>query len=144
VSGIAIVAYLKGLTPEGTLSAAFDAITIQENVLVNALLEFLTAPRQFSRGVRVIGDPSPSPSRIPTISFIVRGDRPLSSREIVAHLDNAGGVGIRFGNFYAYTLVKELVGIQDVNDGVVRISLVHYNTLEEVTRIVGLLAEVFA
>ncbi len=32
----------------------------------------------------------------------------------------------------------------DVNDGVVRISLVHYNTVEEVKRIIEILDEVLA
>jgi selenocysteine lyase/cysteine desulfurase len=144
VSGIAIVEYLKGLTPVGTLDAAYEAIALQEHALLDVLLGFLNAPEQHKRGVRIVGESANNASRDPTVSFVVRGDRPLSSREVVAHFDKAGGVGIRFGHFYAYTLVSELEGMQDVEDGVVRISLVHYNTLEEVKRIVELLKEVLA
>ena len=53
-------------------------------------------------------------------------------------------VGIRYGHFYAYTLVDTLEPKLDVDDGVVRISLVHYNTVEEVKLIIGILEEVLA
>jgi len=51
-------------------------------------------------------------------------------------------IGIRWGHFYAYTLVDELK--LDVDDGVVRISLVHYNTVQEVKRIIQTLRQVLA
>ncbi len=51
-------------------------------------------------------------------------------------------VGIRYGHFYAYTLVDELVPKLDIDDGVVRISLVHYNTVQEVNRIIEILKEI--
>jgi selenocysteine lyase/cysteine desulfurase len=51
-------------------------------------------------------------------------------------------IGIRYGHFYAYSLVDNLRPKLDVNDGVVRISLVHYNTVEEVEKIVDVLKEV--
>ena len=51
-------------------------------------------------------------------------------------------IGIRWGHFYAYSLVAALPTERDADDGVVRISLVHYNTVAEVARIVAVLAEV--
>ena len=36
---------------------------------------------------------------------------------------------------------RDLQELADVDDGVVRISLVHYNTVEEVEKIVGILKE---
>jgi len=51
-------------------------------------------------------------------------------------------VGIRYGHFYAYTLVDELSPKLDIDDGVVRISLVHYNTIQEVNRILAILEEI--
>lgn len=51
-------------------------------------------------------------------------------------------VGIRWGHFYAYSLVDDLSPKLDVDDGVVRISLVHYNTVQEVNRIIEILKEV--
>lgn len=53
-------------------------------------------------------------------------------------------IGIRWGHFYAYTLVAELPPPVDKEDGVVRISLVHYNTLAEVEKILSILKEVLA
>jgi selenocysteine lyase/cysteine desulfurase len=53
-------------------------------------------------------------------------------------------IGIRCGHFYAYTLVDTLSPKVNVNDGVVRISLIYYNTIEEVERIVEILKEVLA
>ena len=47
---------------------------------------------------------------------------------------------IRYGSFYSVRLFEHL-GI-DADDGVVRISLAHYNTTEEVARIIALLETV--
>jgi hypothetical protein len=119
-SATAVVAYLKSLTPAGTLAAADTAIHAQEATLVRPLLVFLTAPEQRTRGVYVVGDERPTPGRCPTVAFVVRGARAMRSRDVVAHFDKAGGVGIRYGHFYAYTLVQELPEMSDVEDGVVR------------------------
>ena len=50
-------------------------------------------------------------------------------------------MGIRYGHFYAYTLVDKMEPKVDVNDAVVRISLVHYNTVKEVETLVSILKE---
>jgi selenocysteine lyase/cysteine desulfurase len=52
-------------------------------------------------------------------------------------------IGIRYGHFYAYSLVTDLPDI-DPDDGVVRISLVHYNAVEEVDRCIEILKEALA
>lgn len=41
-------------------------------------------------------------------------------------------------------MVKDLLPEVEIDDGVVRISLVHYNTVEEVNRIIEILREVLA
>lgn len=51
-------------------------------------------------------------------------------------------IGIRFGHNYAYGLINHLV--TDVDDGVVRISLVHYNTVQEAEKIIEVLKEILA
>lgn len=53
-------------------------------------------------------------------------------------------IGIRYGHFYAFTLVESLNPQIDVEDGVVRISLVHYNTVGEVEKLVAVLREALA
>ena len=49
-------------------------------------------------------------------------------------------IGIRYGDFYAIQLIKDL-GLTSKN-GVVRVSLVHYNTLIEVEKLISV--EVYA
>ena len=43
-------------------------------------------------------------------------------------------IGIRFGDFYARRLIDALGLV--AQDGVVRVSMVHYNTLDEVDRLI--------
>ncbi|KAI0364983.1 PLP-dependent transferase [Pilatotrama ljubarskyi] len=138
----AVPPYLRSLTPAGTLDAAWDAVAAHERTLVEPLLAYLRAKRE--RGVRIVGEEQAGEARVPTISFVVRGDRPIASRDVVKAFDATGDVGIRYGHFYAYTLVDALQPKLDVDDGVVRVSLVHYNTVEEVRRIIEILDEVLA
>jgi len=59
-------------------------------------------------------------------------------------------MGFRWGHFYAYSLVLGLPGFsknpgageRSVDDGVVRISLVHYNTIAEVKKIIAALEDI--
>jgi selenocysteine lyase/cysteine desulfurase len=50
-------------------------------------------------------------------------------------------MGIRYGHCYAYTLVETLKPKLDVNNDLIRISLVHYNTVEEVGQLIEVLDE---
>ncbi|KAI0253735.1 pyridoxal phosphate-dependent transferase [Lactifluus subvellereus] len=105
--------YLRSLTPAGTLEATFEASAAHEYTLSERFLSFL---RGYAPRVLVVGD-----------AFVVKGIR------------NQDIIGIRYGHFYAYTLVNELDPKIDVDDGVARVSLVHYNTMEEVDRIIDAL-----
>ena len=117
----------------GGAANAFDAIAAHEERLASRLLDFLRS----ARGVRIHGDASADRARrVPTISFTVE-DRP--SNEVVTSVD-AHRIGIRFGDFYARRLIDEL-GVR-ARGGVVRVSMVHYNTLAEVDRLVEALAKV--
>lgn len=84
--------------------------------------------------IRLIG-PKHSENRVPTISFVHKSIR---SAEIAQSVCDSG-VAVRNGHMYAYRLCEAL-GIS-VEDGVVRASLVHYNTLEEVERFKGALTK---
>nr|WP_249784854.1 cysteine desulfurase-like protein [Pseudomonas oryzihabitans] len=110
------------------MQAAFDAFEIQEDALAERLLGFL---RQRS-GVRIIGKTSVQ-ARVPTISFVVEGVR---SDAVVLKVDEQR-IGIRFGDFYARRLIEAL-GLAP-QGGVVRVSLAHYNTLEEIDRLIAAL-----
>lgn len=137
----AIVEYLEELGRraggEGTtgelLARAFAAIAAHEARLVAPLLDLLAS----RPGVRVLGHPDADPARrVATVSFVVEG---RSSSEIPAALD-PHKIGIRYGDFHARRLIQDL-GYADRN-GVVRISCAHYNTPEEMERVVGVLEEV--
>jgi selenocysteine lyase/cysteine desulfurase len=62
--------------------------------------------------------------------------------EAVTRAVDAHGIGIRHGDFYARRLI-EVLGLQ-ARGGVVRVSMVHYNTLEEVDRVTAALDEALA
>lgn len=114
------------------LARAFESIAAHESTLAERLLACL----RDRRGVRIIGPESSDPSvRVPTISFVVDG---VDSETIVRHIDRLG-IGIRFGHFHSKRLIDDL-DLAGTN-GVVRVSMVHYNTLEEVDRLVAGLDE---
>ena len=80
-------------------------------------------------GVRLIGSQSADATvRAPTLAF-------TSERRSSASIYDAliaAEVSCGHGHFYAHRLVTAL-GL-DLDDGVVRVSMVHYNTPEEVAR----------
>ena len=121
-----------GLAGALDLDGCYARIAEHEQNLVRPLLEFLAAhPR-----VRVIGSPGAGrEARVPTVSFTVSGRR---SSELPPLLD-ARRLAVRFGHFYAYRLIRDL-GLLE-RDGVVRVSLVHYNTPQEVERLIEALEE---
>jgi cysteine desulfurase family protein (TIGR01976 family) len=128
----AIPEYLKTLGASPTIESAFDAISDHETRLAAPLLDFL----RDRPGVRIIGSDRAGPGRAPTISFVVfRRD----SSEIPTALD-AEHIAIRYGHFYAYRLIEAL-GLHRRN-GVVRVSMVHYNTPAEVARLIEALDRV--
>ena len=109
------------------IGAVYDLVAAHEEELMAPLIEFLVA-----KEVRILGSTSTSRSvRAPTIAFT--SDR--SSGPTIVDALAAAGIGIGHGDFYAKRLV-EAVGAPD---GVVRISMVHYNTIEEVRRAIAAL-----
>lgn len=87
-----VVSYLLSLTPANNLQASWDAIGQHEQTLVGPLIQYLTGPKQWARGVRVVGDTSVNLTRTPTISFVVVGNRAIKSKAIVEIFDKKGGV----------------------------------------------------
>ena len=76
--------------------------------------------------------------RAPTFSFVAKGRKSSDLPAKVA----ANGVAISNGSFYAWRLMQTL-GL-DPSDGVVRASMLHYNTLEEVNRLTAALDKALA
>ena len=99
-----------------------------ETALLQPLLDFLAGHPK----VRLIGR-TRAAERAPTVSFTVKGKRSADVASALA----AAGFGVGVGNFYAYRLVQAL-GI-DTDDGVVRVSFVHYTSKDEVIRLLNAL-----
>ena len=110
------------------LQSAFDLVAGHEQRLAQRILDCLASKPH----VTVVGPTTADRGvRVPTISFYVQGRR---SSEIPPLVD-AERVAIRWGHFYAARAVQAL-GLEE-QDGLVRISAVHYNTFDEVERLVG-------
>jgi cysteine desulfurase family protein (TIGR01976 family) len=118
----------------GALRAAMSAIHGHERTLIGPLLHGLEA----IRGLRVHGitDAARIDERVPTVAFTLEGRHP---RQVAAHLAERG-ISVWDGNYYAVELVRRL-GL-DRSGGMVRVGLVHYNTLGEVERLVAALEEI--
>jgi selenocysteine lyase/cysteine desulfurase len=74
--------------------------------------------------------------RTPTLCFNLPGISPAEVTEKLAQRN----IGVRDGHMYSPRLIKRLGLAQE--SGAVRASLVHYNTVEEVRRFAGSLAEI--
>ncbi|MEV8467942.1 cysteine desulfurase-like protein [Fluviibacterium sp. DFM31] len=117
------------------IKAAYAAITRQEDLLTERLLGWLNARND----VHVIGETANEDStRVPTISFKFAG---ADSGAVARAMDDYG-IAIRFGDFHSRRLVEDLG--EDGNNGVLRVSMVHYNTVEQVDRLTAALSEIVA
>jgi selenocysteine lyase/cysteine desulfurase len=111
------------------IETAFAHAAALEQPPTARLLEYLRG----KPGVRVIGSPVADEHRVGTVSFV---HERLSSREITAAVDRSE-IAIRHGHMYARHLCLAL-GLP-VEDGVVRVSLVHTNTMGEIERLLEVL-----
>lgn len=112
------------------LVAGLDAIRRYEQQLSARMLDVLAA-----RGARIhgIANGAEVDERVPTFCFNVPGVDP----EQVTRTMASAGIGIRDGHLYAPRLMKRL-GL-DLERGAVRLSLVHYNTNDEIARFAAVL-----
>ncbi|GGH20768.1 cysteine desulfurase [Alsobacter metallidurans] len=131
-----IVDYLEeigGAPGRAGVVAAFDQIAAHEERLSARVLDWLNSRND----VRIVGPRTADRAvRVPTIAFKVDGRR---SDEVVRAVE-ADHIGIRFGDFHSRRLIERL-NLQD-DGGVVRVSMVHYNTLEEADRLIAALDKV--
>lgn len=115
------------------LERVFGLFERYEEELSRPLLQFLAG----KRGVRLLGPESAARSlRVPTIAFTVAG---RDAAAIPPQLDERR-LAVRFGTFYAHRAMRDL-GLLEAN-GVVRVSLAHYNSRQEIGRLVEALDEV--
>jgi cysteine desulfurase family protein (TIGR01976 family) len=115
------------------LVAGMSAIREYEQALARAMLKVLKANGAVIYG---IADEARVAERVPTICFNIPGHTP----QALADAMDRAGIGIRDGHMYAPRLMSRL-GLS-METGCLRVSLVHYNTLDEVARFGDVLADI--
>lgn len=115
------------------LVAGMSAIRDYEQSLAGAMLRVLKASGAVIYG---ISDEARLSERVPTICFNIPGHTP----QAIADAMDKAGIGIRDGHMYAPRLMQRL-GLS-MDTGCLRVSLVHYNTHEEVERFGSVLSEI--
>ena len=125
------LAFLAG-EREATRDASLRAFTRME-AWERPLQEQLVGWVREHPALRIVGPDHAGEGRVATVSFLHRSK---TSRE-VSLAANAAGFGIRHGHMYAHRLCTAM-GI-DPEDGVVRVSAVHYNTPAEIERLIEVL-----
>ena len=110
-----------------------ELISNHEEQIANPLLEYLN----LRNDIKLIGKKKiENKNRAPTIAFTFVNQ---SSKKISDQLVK-NGIATRNDNFYAWRCLKAL-GI-DVDDGVVRTSMVHYNNHEDVEKLISVLKKI--
>ncbi len=113
------------------LLSAMDSIQDYEQQLAAHLIKGL----QSLPGVTIAGitDPARLHERVPTVAFVMEGYTP---REIAQYLADHH-IYVWSGNYYAQEIMERLGRGEH---GMVRVGPVHYNTVEEIDRLLGALA----
>jgi cysteine desulfurase family protein (TIGR01976 family) len=107
------------------LVTAMNAVRAYEASLS---LELLRVLREADATIYGVSDEERMRERVPTFCFNLQKRHPARVTETLAE----AGIGVRDGHMYAPRLMRRL-GL-DPETGVVRASLVHYNTVEEIHR----------
>ncbi len=117
-----------GATRRQRLVSAMTAMKEYEKTLSRALIEGLSS----INGLHIWGitDFDQLDRRVPTVSFTLEGWAP---RDVAAELDKHG-IYVWDGNYYALAVMDRL-GLED-KGGMVRVGAAHYNTLEEINKLV--------
>lgn len=119
--------HLRG---DGSGATAWQQIAEHEAALAERLLDYLANRKD----VKIVGPRDAGiAERLPIIAFCIEGFR---SRDVVSHLEKHH-IAARHGHFHARRLLERL-GI-DTDDGVVRVSFAHYNSMADVERLISAL-----
>jgi cysteine desulfurase family protein (TIGR01976 family) len=116
------------------LLAAYDAIRPYERSLAERLIGgLLTLPGLTFYGIK---DPARGAERVPTVAIRLAGHTP---RELASYFGERG-IFTWDGNYYALNL-SERLGVEP-SGGLLRIGMVHYNTADEIDRLLEALIEI--
>jgi cysteine desulfurase family protein (TIGR01976 family) len=119
----------EGLTRREAIVAAYEVFQQHERELGARLISgLLEIPGLTFYGIT---DPAKAEQRTPTVAIRLEGYTP---RDLAMHLGERG-IFTWDGNYYAINLAERL-GVQQ-SGGMLRIGLAHYNTMEEVERLLS-------
>ena len=90
--------------------------------------EMILALKRLGAKIYGVSDENMVEKRVPTICFTLEG---ITPQDFATQMGGAG-VGLRDGHLFAPRLMKRL-GLS-METGAIRVSLVHYNTIEEMRR----------
>ena len=127
ISGIGRTLEPSAQTRRSALRVAYQAIRSYERGLLDQMLDGLLSVPQIK--VWGITEPSDRDQRFPTVAI---RHPTISSKEFARKLA-ADGIFTWHGNYYALPLT-EMIGVEP--EGMVRIGAVHYNTSDEVDRLI--------
>jgi len=144
----AAIRYLESLGTQGLALNASDARSRRQNVLrgmetirryeMTLTIEFLRVLKDCDAMIYGISDEAKLAGRVPTFCFNLKKMPPSRVCQAMAN----AGIGIRDGHMYSPRLMKRL-GLP-IETGAARVSLVHYNTVEEIHRFAGVLRDLSA
>ena len=114
--------------------AVFEMVARHESTLANILLDYV----KDTPDIRLLGQDHAAPGqRAATVAFHARTiPSTVIAKQLAEHR-----IGVGAGDFYARRCVEALD--IDPDDGVVLVSMVHYNTPEEVVQLVKILDHIF-
>ncbi len=116
----------EGATPASRRDSIVHAMTAIRSYEATLSAEMLRVLRAAGATVYGIDDPARCHERVPTLCFNLPNIAPAHVTEVMA----GRGIGIRDGHMYTPRLMQQL-GIP-LESGVLRASLVHYNTVDEI------------
>ncbi|NTF42989.1 cysteine desulfurase-like protein [Rhizobium rhizogenes] len=122
-------------TRRQTLASAMGAIRQYELMLSREMIAVL---KRHGAVIYGISDEAHLEQRVPTICFNMPG---ITPQDFAAEMGKAG-IGLRDGHMFAPRLMKRL-GLS-METGAIRVSLVHYNKVEEIARFDAVLTEIMA
>ncbi len=110
-----------------------DLISKHEEIIANPILEYINNNKKLKLiGKNIITNKN----RAPTVSFTARDK---SSKELSKILV-ANKIATRNDNFYAWRCLDALK--IDTNDGVVRVSMTHYNSIKDTNKLIEVLENI--
>jgi cysteine desulfurase family protein (TIGR01976 family) len=137
IAGVgACVDYLASLTGQKeTTRAALIESYVAMNHYERELATHLIADLQAIPGVQIAGitQPQRMAERVPTVVFSLEGYSPT---QVATHLAKHD-IYVWDGNYYAVEVMQSL----NKPDGMVRVGLAHYNTHEEIDRMIAVLKQ---